>query len=270
MSSNKLLYIKALRGTEGKSPKNLHQYEVKAKAGWNITLRKVSIYISRAAQNEHASQHENISSVKTPWSYWGQQAANRRKDGLGTRRVTTVCVFAFGVCREGLPFFHNAICATARKACIVCTCKPPVNDHCVEALMTIPFELPTLLFFHGLKLCSVRQGKQECNGHFLAGQLCETRLPLCVVCDGLRWSKTPACPRKVQKFRETDGKLKWASWNWYSHTLKSFQTRFFLVLHNNKDPCNSLIFHAVQRILQRLNSTFTSGVIEFFLNDSRK
>lgn len=26
-----------------------------------------------------------------------------------------------------------------------------VNDHCVEALMTIPFELPTLLFFHGLK-----------------------------------------------------------------------------------------------------------------------
>lgn len=26
-----------------------------------------------------------------------------------------------------------------------------MNDHCVEALMTIPFELPTLLFFHGLK-----------------------------------------------------------------------------------------------------------------------
>lgn len=30
----------------------------------------------------------------------------------------------------------------------------PVNDHCVEALITIPFELPTLLFFHGLKLDS--------------------------------------------------------------------------------------------------------------------
>lgn len=27
-----------------------------------------------------------------------------------------------------------------------------MNDHCVEALMTIPFELPTLLFFHGFKL----------------------------------------------------------------------------------------------------------------------
>lgn len=48
-------------------------------------------------------------------------------------------------------FFYDAICTTARKARIVCTCKPLVNDHCVEALMTIPFELPTLLFFHGLK-----------------------------------------------------------------------------------------------------------------------
>lgn len=48
-------------------------------------------------------------------------------------------------------FFCSAICTTARKARIVRTCKPLVNDHCVEALMTIPFELPTLLFFHGLK-----------------------------------------------------------------------------------------------------------------------
>lgn len=49
-------------------------------------------------------------------------------------------------------FFCDAICTAARKACIVCTCKPLVNDLCVEALITIPFELPTLLFFHGLKL----------------------------------------------------------------------------------------------------------------------
>lgn len=129
--------------------------------------------------------------------------------GLGGSPLFVCLLLVFA--EKASLFFHNAICATARKACIVCTCKLPVNDHCVEALMTIPFELPTLLFFHGLKLCSVRQGKQECNGHFLAGQLCETRLPLCVVCDGLRWSKTLAGPRKVQKFRETDGKLKWAS-----------------------------------------------------------
>lgn len=88
--------------------------------------------------------------------FLGQQAPNRRKDGLGTQRVTTVCVFAFAVCREGFFFlfffFCDAICTTARKTCIVCICKPLVNDHCVEALITIPFELPTLLFFQGLKL----------------------------------------------------------------------------------------------------------------------
>lgn len=59
----------------------------------------------------------------------GQRAPNRRKDELVTQRVTTVCVFAFAVCREGLffflpSFFYDAICASARKACIVCTCKP--------------------------------------------------------------------------------------------------------------------------------------------------
>lgn len=90
----------------------------------------------------------------------------------------------FWVFAEKASFFYDAICTTARKACIVRTCKPLVNDHCVEALMTIPFELPTLLFFHGLNFYSVRQGKQERNGHFLAEQLCETRLPLCFVCDG--------------------------------------------------------------------------------------
>lgn len=154
------------------------------------------------------------------------------------------CLCVCFCCLQRRPlFFYDAICATARKACIVCTCKPPVNDHCVEALMTIPFELPTLLFFHGLKLCSMRQGKQECNGHFLAGQLCETRLPLCVVCDGLRWSKTLVGPRKVQKFRETDGKLKWALWNSYLHTLKSFQTCFGML--HDEDPWYSLIFHAM-------------------------
>lgn len=127
---------------------------------------------------------------KTPWSHW---EPNRRKDGLGTRRVTTVCVFAFGVCREGLffsIFFTMPSAPQQKKACIVRTCEPLVNDHCVEALMTIPFELPTLLFFHGLKSYSVRQGKQERNGHFLAGQLCETRLPSCFVCDGLWRSET--------------------------------------------------------------------------------
>lgn len=77
--------------------------------------------------------------------------------------------------------------------------------------MTIPFELPTLLFFHGLKLYSVRQGKQERKGYFLAEQLCETRLPSCFVCDGLWQSKTLAGLRKVQKFRALEGGLNWTS-----------------------------------------------------------
>lgn len=82
--------------------------------------------------------------------FLGQQAPNRRKDGLGTQKVTTVCV-CFCCLRRSL-FFCDAICTAPRKLCIVCTCKPPVNDRCVEALITIPFELPTLLFFQGLKL----------------------------------------------------------------------------------------------------------------------
>lgn len=118
--------------------------------------------------------------------------------GLGGSPLFVCLLLVFA---EKASFFYDAICATARKACIVCTCKPLVNDHCVEALMTIPFELPTLLFFHGLKFYSVRQGKQERNGHFLAEQLCETRLASCFVCDGLWRSKTLAGLRKVQKFR---------------------------------------------------------------------
>lgn len=51
-----------------------------------------------------------------------------------------------------LLFFYDAICASTRKARIVCTCKPLVNDHCVEALMTIPFELPTLAFLSWFKV----------------------------------------------------------------------------------------------------------------------
>lgn len=118
--------------------------------------------------------------------------------------VCLLLVFA-----EKASFFYDAICASARKACIVCTCKPLVNDHCVEALMTIPFELPTLLFFHGLKFYSVRQGKQERNGHFLAEQLCETRLPSCFVCDGFVAEQTLASLRKVQKFSVLDSGLNW-------------------------------------------------------------
>lgn len=63
-----------------------------------------------------------------------------------------VCLLLLFVEKAFFFFFCHAICTAARKACIVCTCRDLVNDHCVEALMTIPFELPTLLFFHGLKL----------------------------------------------------------------------------------------------------------------------
>lgn len=121
----------------------------------------------------------------------------------GTPRVAAVCVFAFGVSGEGLfffffclvfvlcvcfvcffCFFYDAICATTRKARIVRACERPhhhLHTHPdppppplwvivpVEALMAIPFELPTLpffFFFHGLKSLSVRQGKQGGNGHF--------------------------------------------------------------------------------------------------------
>lgn len=103
-------------------------------------------------------------------------------------------MFAFGVCREGLFFFFFTMPSAPQqeRPALSVRASPLVNDHCVEALMTIPFELPTLLFFHGLKFYSVRQGKQERNGHFLAGQLCEMRLPSCFVCDGLRRGTTLA------------------------------------------------------------------------------
>lgn len=65
--------------------------------------------------------------------------------------VCLLLVFAETAFFSDFFFLCCAICTAARKARIVCTCKPLVNDHCVEALMTIPFELPTLLFFHGLK-----------------------------------------------------------------------------------------------------------------------
>ena len=74
-------------------------------------------------------------------------------------------------------FFYDAICTT-RKACIV----PYVQAllwviTTFKALMTIPFELPTLPSLSCYKvLGSPRQGKQgQRNGHFLAEQLCETR-----------------------------------------------------------------------------------------------
>lgn len=121
--------------------------------------------------------------------------------------VCLLLVFAEKASFFSLFFFYDAICASTRKACIVCTCKPLVNDHCVEALMTIPFELPTLLFFHGLKFYSARQGKQERNGHFLAEQLCET----CFVCDGFAPERVLGSLRRVQKFSELDG-----GWNWTS------------------------------------------------------
>lgn len=118
----------------------------------------------------------------------GTTSAQQEKRWIGDWRVTAVCVFAFGVCREGL-FFYDAICTAARKDAIVRWCKPLVNDHCAEVLMTIPFELPTLLFVHGLTFCSMCQGKQECNGHILAEQLCARRLPWCFACVGLWWSR---------------------------------------------------------------------------------
>lgn len=57
-----------------------------------------------------------------------------------------------------------------------------MNDHCVEALITIPFELPTLLFFHGLKLYA-KENKSG-NGHSLAQRLCETELLVDLARDG--------------------------------------------------------------------------------------
>lgn len=130
--------------------------------------------------------------------------------GLGGSPLFVCLLLVFA--EKASSFFYDAICARARKACIVCTCKPLVNHHCVKALMTIPFELPTLLFFHGLELYSVRQGKQERNGHFLAEQLCETRLPSCFVCGGLWQSKTLAVLRKVQEFSALDGGLNWTAY----------------------------------------------------------
>lgn len=49
-------------------------------------------------------------------------------------------------------FFFAMPSAPQQESPALSTCKPLVNDHCVEALITIPFEFPTLLFFHGLKL----------------------------------------------------------------------------------------------------------------------
>lgn len=86
----------------------------------------------------------------------GTTSAQQEKRWIGDSEGRhCLCVCFCCLQRRLFPFFFfffcSAICTTARKARIVRTCKPLVNDHCVEALMTIPFELPTLLFFHGLK-----------------------------------------------------------------------------------------------------------------------
>lgn len=101
-------------------------------------------------------------------------------------------------------FFNDAICATARKACIVCKCKSLMNDHCVEALMTIPFELPTLLFFHGFKLYA-KENKAVMDIFWLSNYV-KWNCPYVLFV--MARSRVQDGLRKEQKFNKLDSKLK--------------------------------------------------------------
>lgn len=159
MSTNKFtvpfLCLFKLWENGSRSPKNLHEYErpSEEKACWNITWRK-SVHLHFKARAKWAclsawKHHFTKIALISP----GQRATLREKRWIGgLEGVAAVCVFAFGVCREGLSlfflffvlfcfffFFYDAICAAARKARIVRPCEPPrewsprrgVNDNTI-------------------------------------------------------------------------------------------------------------------------------------------
>lgn len=181
--------------------------EVKAKAGWNITFKEVSIYISRVGWDVHAWQHETNSWVKMPWSCWdNKHPAGEKMDWGLWGSPLFVCLLLVFAEKTFLVFvfFYDAICATARKACIVCKCKSLMNDHCVEALMTIPFELPTLLFFHGFKLYA-KENKAVMDIFWLSNYV-KWNCPYVLFV--MARSRAQDGLRKAQKFNKLDSKLK--------------------------------------------------------------
>lgn len=70
-------------------------------------------------------------------------------------------------------FFYDAICASSRKACIVCTCKPSREwSLCWGVNNNTIWTSHTAFLSCSLKFSTpLRQGKQERNGHFLAGAI---------------------------------------------------------------------------------------------------
>lgn len=99
----------------------------------------------------------------------------------GFRRSGGVCVFTFCVCRGGaqlfsLLFFVDAICMALRMGHIVRPCSLSEWSPCRSVnYKTISTSHRAFLLRFKVLLCVPR--KTDCNGHFLAEQLCETPLP---------------------------------------------------------------------------------------------